>query len=158
MRMVAPWRARRPGHYGRQRRAMSRGETLKSAPACLLSRLLTPGCRSDTGNGLSKPKLKSPTMTNQSVIRARDDRAPAPVASGVNRRSIRGRGRLGSLSKPRIGILRGRPVGALFAFRAGLGCYGAGGHVLYSYGSIAPTFTCLHFCNLTFQSFKGVSS
>jgi hypothetical protein len=76
----------------------------------------------------------------------------------ANRRSIRGRGRLGSLSKPRIGILRGRPVGALFAFRAGLGCYGAGGHVLYSYGSIAPTFTCLHFCNLTFQSFKGVSS
>lgn len=34
---------------------MSRASGLKSAVACLLGRLLTPGCRPDAGDGLSKP-------------------------------------------------------------------------------------------------------
>lgn len=42
---------------------MSRGETLKSAPACLFGRFPTPGCRSVTGNGLGKPKPKRTIMT-----------------------------------------------------------------------------------------------
>lgn len=38
---------------------MSRGETLKSAPACLFGRCSTPGCRSDTGAALNSQTPKS---------------------------------------------------------------------------------------------------
>lgn len=34
-----------PGFYGRGRRAMSRGETLKSTSTCLFGRFLPPGCQ-----------------------------------------------------------------------------------------------------------------
>lgn len=47
---------------------MSRGETLKSAPACLFGRFPTPGCRSVTGNGLGKPKPKRTIMTIEKAI------------------------------------------------------------------------------------------
>jgi hypothetical protein len=37
---AAHWRALQPGHYGREGRAMSRGETLKSACRLSLSQVL----------------------------------------------------------------------------------------------------------------------
>jgi hypothetical protein len=46
---------------------MSRAFGLKSASACLFGRCSTPGCRSDTGNGLEQPNPKSTTTMNTHV-------------------------------------------------------------------------------------------
>jgi hypothetical protein len=62
---------------------------LKSAPACLLRRFPTPGCRSDTGDGCRKPNLKSPSkMKTETSSAVRVDSAPAHSALGVSRRSL----------------------------------------------------------------------
>jgi hypothetical protein len=57
--VVAPWRARAPGHIGRGRRAMSRGETLKSSPTCLRAGCYAPAAGPDGRRGCSKPNPKS---------------------------------------------------------------------------------------------------
>lgn len=47
---------------------MSRAFGLKKGAACISCRFLTPGCRSDTGDGLKKPNPRETTMTLQGLI------------------------------------------------------------------------------------------
>lgn len=60
---------------------MSRGETLKSAPACLFGRCSTSGCRSVTGIGLEQPKSKRPNpMTLQRPMFPPRETVPYPYS------------------------------------------------------------------------------
>jgi hypothetical protein len=54
LRVVAPWRARRPGHYGRERCAMSRGN-LKARRPVFSAGFQLPAARSVSGRWSWKP-------------------------------------------------------------------------------------------------------
>jgi len=53
--LAAPWRVRRPGHNGRERCAMSRGETLKSCRPVSLAGYQLPAAGPMPVSGLDKP-------------------------------------------------------------------------------------------------------
>jgi hypothetical protein len=75
---------------------MSRAERLKSAPTCLLSRFLPPGCRSATGTAVESQTSRAPRMSNTELGSGEivkfplDGRARLRVATRRPRRSKNG--------------------------------------------------------------------